>query len=155
VLSTSAQPFPEPATGTDGQALTGEVWLTHGDINADSDPPAIAQITGTATKDTQRLPFHAEITINSGNRGTRGSVAQPSSHPICTDRIVSPIQIDLRPHDHGTLVITVDSSKWFANVDFTALPPDGEFPDDNVNSASQALFTAIEAPSSTFQFSFP
>lgn len=154
VLSTAPQPFPEPGTGTDDEARTGEVWLTGGDVNANSDRTVIAELAGTATRAAQVLPFTAQITINSGNRGIPSPPVLPSLHPICKQRIVSPIRIDLRPRDRGTLAITVDPSEWFANVDFTMLPPGGAFPDDNANPASQNLFTAIRAATATFQFSF-
>lgn len=155
VLSTAPQPFPQPATGTDDETQTGEVWLTGGDINADTDPTVIAQLAGTATRAAQVIPFTAQITISTGNRGIPPSnPAQPSQHPICKQRIVSPIPIAVRPRDGGTLAITVDPSGWFANVDFTLLPPDGAFPDDDGNLASQNLFTALRAASATFQLSF-
>jgi hypothetical protein len=156
VLSTSPQPFPQPATGTDDEAQTGELWLTGGDVNADADSTVIAHVVGTATSATQTIPFSATITIGSTNRGARGggNPALPSIHPICSERIVSPIPIDLSPHDQGTLVITVDPRAWFKNVDFTMVPPDGEFPDDNTNNASQNLLTGIQAATATYQFTF-
>jgi len=154
-LSTSAQPFPDAATGTDDRVRTAEVWLTGGDVNADSDTTLIAQLAGTATRAALVIPFTGAITISTANRGIRPSTpALPSQHPICKQRIVSPIPIDLRPHDGGTLAITVDASGWFANVDFTLLPPDGAFPDDNANPASQNLFTSLRAATTTFQLSF-
>jgi hypothetical protein len=154
-LSTAPQAFPTPATGTDDIARTGEIWLTGGNVNADADATVIATIAGTATQAATVLPFSAAITINTSNRGIPASnPAQPSQHPICKQRIVSPIPIDLQPHDGGTLAITVDPSGWFANVDFTLLPADGVFPDDNANPASQNLFTAVRAAAATFQFAF-
>jgi hypothetical protein len=154
VLSSVPQPFPVPGTGTDDEALTGEVWFTGGDVNAETDNTAIADLAGTATKAAQVLPFTATITISIGNRGLMSPPALPSQHPICKQRIVSPILIDVRPHNGGTLAITVDPSQWFDTVDFTTVPPDGVFPDDNSNGASAALFGAIRAATSTFQFSF-
>jgi hypothetical protein len=154
VLSSTPQPFPARGTGTDDEALTGEVWLTHGDVNAGTDAAPIADIAGTATQGAQVLPFSAKIQINSANRGIPSPPALPSLHPICKQRIVSPIFIDLRPHDGGTLVITVDPAGWFDTVDFAKVPPDGVFPDDNTNDASAALFGAIRAATTTFQFSF-
>ena len=156
VLSSALQPFPAKGTGTDDQAVTGEVWLTGGDINAVSDATVIADLAGTATRAAQVLPFTAIVTISSSNRGIPPSdPSLPSQHPICKQRIVSPIQIDLRPRDGGTLVIRVDTRLWFSNVDFTALPPDGVFPDSNANPASQNLFTGLRAATATFQLSFP
>lgn len=154
VLSSLPQPFPGPGTGTDDEALTGEVWLTGGDVNAETDPTVIADLAGTATRGAQVLPFSATIRISSSNRGIPSPPALPSQHPICKQRIVSPIAIDLRPRDGGTLVITVDPSGWFDTVDFAKLPPDGVFPDSNTSDASAALFGAIHSATTTFQFSF-
>jgi hypothetical protein len=154
VLSTVPQPFPEVGTGTDDEARTGEIWLTGGDVNADAGSTVIAQIAGTATKAAQVIRFTAEVTISSANRGIPPTPALPSLHPICKQRIVSPIPIDLRPRDQGTLAIAIDASGWFANVDFTLVPPDGVFPDDNSSFASQNLFTGLRAAAATFQLSF-
>src|SRR6266436_2392988 len=92
VLSTARQMFPQRASGTDDEARTGEVWLTGGDVNADNDSTVIADLAGTATNSAQSMPFSARVTISSGNRGIPpSSPAQPSQHPICKQRIVSPI----------------------------------------------------------------
>ena len=159
VLDVSRQPFPQPATGTDDEARTGEVWLTGGDVNATSDATVIADLAGTATAGATMMSFTARVTIGTANRGIAGSdPSLPSQHPICKQRIVSPIPIELRPHDGGELVLAIDTRAWFANVDFTALEPDGAggfvFPDTNSNVASQNLFTGLRAASSTFQLSF-
>lgn len=155
VLSTERQLFPQRASGTDDEARSGEVWLTGGDVNADHDATAIADLVGIAARGGQAMPFSARITISSANRGIPPSnPALPSQHPICKQRIVSPIPIDLRPHDGGTLVITVDTQQWFANVDFSLLPGQGVFPDDNSNAASQNLFTGLRAATTTFQLAF-
>lgn len=161
VLSTDPQPFPAPATGTDDEARTAEIWLTGGNVNAETDGTVIADIAGTATSTTTpatSMPFSSIITINLANRGIAASdPALPSQHPICKQRIVSPIPIDLRPSNGATLAITIDTHAWFANVDFHALVPDGSgfvFPDVNTNVASQNLFTGIRAAAATFQLSF-
>jgi hypothetical protein len=153
VLSTTPQPFPEPGTGTDDKVQVGEVWLTGGDVNSDTDSTVIAELAGTATKAAQVINFAATITIGAGNRGAKPAPGLPSLHPICKQRIVSPILIDLQPHDGGTLAIQIDPFQWFSNVDFSKLPPDGVFPDDNANDASLNLFSALRA-SSTYQLSF-
>lgn len=155
VLSRDRQPFPQPATGTDDTARTGEIWLTGGDVNADGDSTLIADIQGTASNALLAKTFSARVTINAANRGIPASnPAEPSSNPICKQRIVSPIPIMLQPHDGGTLVITVDSERWFDNVDFAALPDDGVIPDDNSSSVSQNLFSGLRAATTSFQLTF-
>jgi len=155
VLSTTLQPFPARGTGTDDPAVTGEIWLTGGDINADTDPTVIADLAGTATRAAQTVPFSSTITISSSNRGIPASdPSLPSQHPICKQRIVSPIKIDLAPRDGGTLVIRVDTHAWFANVDFAQLPAGGAFPDNNANTASQNLFSGLRAATAGFQLAF-
>lgn len=155
VLSAAPQAFPEVGTGTDDEARTGEVWLTGGDINAPDDPTVIAEVSGTASRAAASVPFSATITIGQANRGIPPSnPAQPSQHPICKQRIVTPIPVDLRPADNGTLAVTIDATQWFANVDFSFVPPGGVFPDDNSNPASQNLFAGLRAATTTFQLSF-
>jgi hypothetical protein len=158
VLSTTRQSFPSRGTGTNDEARTGEIWLTGGNVNAESDSTVIADIAGTATNATTAMPFSASVTINIANRGIAATdPSQPSQHPICKQRIVSPIPIELRPSEGATLVIAIDTHAWFANVDFTALEPAGAgfvFPDENTNAASQNLFTGIRAAAATFQLSF-
>jgi hypothetical protein len=159
-LSPDPQPFPAPGSGTDDEVKTGELWLTGGDVNAASDPTIIADIAGTATKASVTMPFTASVTIG-GNRFIPSSdPSMPSLHPICKQRIVTPIPIDLRPRDGGTLLVRVDPATWFGNVDFTTLtqvsltPPAFAFPDDNSTDASQNLFTGLRAATGTYTFSF-
>jgi hypothetical protein len=153
VLSATPQPFPAPATGTDDAVRAGEVWLTGGDINAMSDSTVIVDLAGSATSGATVLPFSATFQLDSQDWGQISTGAQPSLHPICKLRIVSPILVDLQPHAGGTLAITVNPSRWFAGVDFAALPPDGAFPNDRNNSNSNALFGSIGRPAA-FQLSF-
>ncbi len=149
VLSAEPQQFPAPAEGTDDEAKTGELWLTGGDINADADATPIAEIAGTAND----LPFTATVTISTANRGIPPSdPALPSQHPICKQRIVTPIPIDLRPHEGGTLEIAVDPRAWFANVDFSTVT--GAIPDSNADPAGLNLFSGLRAAAAAFQLSF-
>ncbi|HEY4181001.1 MAG TPA: hypothetical protein VGM90_29360 [Kofleriaceae bacterium] len=155
VLSSDRQLFPAPGTGTDDVARTGEIWLTGGDINAETDTTQIARLAGTATKNGAVVPFTAGVTISFANRGIpQSDPALPSQHPICKQRIVSPIPIELDPTDGGTLVIQVDPKPWITNIDFGALTPDGVIPDTNTDPASQSLFTGMRAAAATFQLSF-
>jgi hypothetical protein len=115
----------------------------------------IADITGTASKGAQVRPFSTTATISTANRGDRsGSSTLPGSHPICKQRIVSPILVDLRPHEGGTLSIRVDTAAWFSTVDFDELPADGVLPDNNANLASQHLIDGIRAATTAFHVSF-
>ena len=152
VLSTELQPFGLRGNGTDDEARTGEVWLTSGDVNALNDNTVVADIAGTATKGAQVIPFTSSITIGQNHAVHSTDAANPSAHPICKQRIVSPISIDFRPAQDGTLVLTIDPTLWFASVDFSTVPG-GVFPDDNSIPASQNLFNGVRSPGA-FSFAF-
>jgi len=156
VLSNDPQKFPEQADGTDDSAKTGEVWLTGGDVNAAEDSTVIADIAGTAIGATQ-IPFTGRVTIGSNRLIASSDPSMPSAHPICKQRIVSPIPIDVKPQPGGQLVIRIDPELWFADVDFSQLPEvsPGQFafPDDLSIPASQNLFTNLRA-GAVYEFSF-
>jgi len=156
VLSNDPQKFPEQADGTDDSAKTGEVWLTGGDVNAAEDSTVIADVEGTAVGATS-MPFTAKVTIGSNRLIASSDPSMPSAHPICKQRIVSPIPIDVKPQPGGQLVIRIDPELWFADVDFGQLPEvsPGQFafPDDLSIPASQNLFTNLRA-GADYEFSF-
>ena len=68
------------------------------------------------------IPFVASVTIGQNRLIPSTNPATPSQHPICKQRIVTPITIDFRPHAGGTLLVTIDPSAWFETTDFTTLP---------------------------------
>lgn len=156
-LSKDPQMFPEPADGTDDSAKTAEVWLTGGDVNAAEDPTIIADIAGTAVGDAMTLPFTAQVTIGSNRLIASSDPSMPSAHPICKQRIVSPIPVDIKPQPGGQMLIRIDPELWFADVDFSQLPEvsPGQFafPDDLSIPASQNLFTNLRA-GADYEFSF-
>ena len=156
VLSNDPQRFPEQADGTDDAAKTAEVWLTGGDVNAAEDGTVIADVEGTAIGATQ-IPFTGKVTIGSNRLIASSDPSMPSAHPICKQRIVSPIAIDIKPQPGGQLLIRIDPELWFADVDFSQLPEvsPGEFafPDDLSIPASQNLFTNLRA-GADYEFSF-
>lgn len=161
VLSATPQKFPARGEGTDDEVKTGELWLTSGDINAAADPTLIADVAGVATEGSAARPFTARVTIGANRLIASSDPAHPSAHPICKQRIVSPIAIALAPRDGGQLLVRVDPAAWFANVDFTALtavttsPPAFEIPDDNATDAGQNLFSGLRSTGSdNYQFSF-
>jgi hypothetical protein len=156
LLAKDLQPFPARGDGTDDTAKTGEVWLVGGDVNAptDVDPltnqaTVVAELEGTASNALLGISFSATVTIGQNRAITSSDPSMPGAHPICKQRIVTPIPIQLAPHDRGTLTLRVDPARWFANVDFTELsPPDYIFPDDLSISASQNLFNGLRGPAS-------
>jgi len=56
VLSPDPQPFPAPGNGTGDLAITGEVWLAGGDVNASDDPTIIVDVAGTASASGRAIP---------------------------------------------------------------------------------------------------
>lgn len=154
VLSPLPQAFPAPGSGTDDAARAAEIWLTGGDVNAAIDPTVVADLAGTASRDASTIAFSARITIGNNRLIPTGDPAQPSMHPICKQRIVSPIALDeLRPRDGDTLMLRIDPTGWFANVDFTGVAPSAALPDDLSTPTSQNLFSGLRA-STSYTFTF-
>lgn len=168
VLSSTPQPFPMRGAGTNDAAKTGEVWLTSGDVNAKDDPTVILDLCGVATKaGSTAVPFTASVTIGTNRLIPSNDPANPSAHPICKQRIVSPIQLPegFQPVQDGTLTVSIDPTLWFASVDFSTLAPVAasspescpsaqfEFPDDNKSQASQNLFAGVHS-FGAFSFAF-
>jgi hypothetical protein len=155
VLSATPQAFPAPGSGTDDPPAAAELWLTGGDINAASDPTVIAQIAGTAVRDPDTIPFTARITIGANRLIPSSDPAQPSLHPICKQRIVSPIILaGVQPRDGGTLMLRIDPAAWFANVEFSGVAPGSALPDDLSTPASQNLFSGLRSAGTTYAFTF-
>jgi hypothetical protein len=154
-LSPEPQRFPQPGSGTSDPPEAAELWLTGGDINASTDPTVIADLAGTATRGPATIPFTARITIGNNRLIPSSDPALPSLHPICKQRIVSPILVDgLAPSDGGTLVLHIDPARWFANVDFTGVEPGAALPDDLSTPQSQALFAGLRSAGTTYTFTF-
>jgi hypothetical protein len=154
-LSATPQPFPTPGTGTNDAAKAAEVWLTGGDVNAATDRTVIADIAGTASSGDTVIPFTASVTIGGNRLVPTGDPSQPSMHPICKQRIVSPIIVDdLRPIEGGTLLVRLSPAAWFSNVDFTGLAPGVAFPDDLSIPQSQNLFSGLHSSGSAYTFTF-
>jgi hypothetical protein len=162
LLRSDPQAFPVPGDGTADPSPVGEVWLV-GDgagIDTDSDDTIIAEVAGTAGKAGTTSPFVASITISAGNRGLPTTdPAQPGAHPICRQRIVTPIAAGLTPAPGGTLLVRADPRRWFDNVDFAAVPADPDvpgrlrFPDTNDDQQSRNLFNTFRAIS-TYTLTF-
>jgi hypothetical protein len=159
LLSGDLQPFPQPGSGTTTPVQTGEVWLFGGgDINEPTDPTALLDVAGTASKGGTDYPFEGRITISDNRVIAPSSPAQPGSHPICKQRIVTPIRADLALAPGDSLVLRVDPHGLFANVEFSALeqveaePPLYRFRDDAGDAPSRNLYTGLRAASGTYSF---
>ena len=165
LLSTAPQPFSYPGSATTDLDQSGEVWLVGGDINVTASSTVVVAVAGTATKAGAVYPFAAAITIGENRLIPPANPGAPGTNPICKERIVAPIPLQLRPTPGGHLLLQIDPAAWFDDVDFsTLLPgPDGvtlAIPDASAGSgpdipAGRAFFTAITGASpDVYRFSW-
>jgi hypothetical protein len=151
VLSPALQPFPTPGYGTTETAKTGEVWLMGGDIHDANDPTVILQVGGNATKEGVEYPFEGTLTISQNRVVIPSDPAQPGSKPICKERIVSPIAIDITPQPKGRLIVRINPRGWFHNVEFSELEKATEAPllyrfkDSSEDQPSENLYGGLRA----------
>lgn len=158
LLSTAIVPFPTRAHGTETQARTAEVWLLEGDIGREDDTTVILDVAGTATRGPDVYPFSAAVTIGQNRALPAQSAALPGANPICRQRIVTPIAIDLLPVDGKTLSLRVDPRPIFDGVDFTLAtkvsdaPPAYVIPDEKGGVGDQ-LFRGLRRNAGVYRFS--
>jgi hypothetical protein len=147
-LAEPATALPSPGLALAERALTGEVWLTSGDVNVASDSEPVLDFAGLAEKDGQRYPFEALLSIGQ-NRVLEPPQATPGAKPICKERIVAPIPVDLVPTQGGSLLLEVDPAVMLEAVDFSTLTADSSgvyrFDDDprTATAASTALYQGL------------
>lgn len=159
-LSPDPQSFPVQGEGTADRAIVGEVWLTSGDVNADDDTTVILDVAGTAEKGGVSYPFQGALTIGKNRAVAPTDPALPGQHPICKERIVSPIDLDITPRDGGSLRLRVDPRAFFANVDFAKLervsedPPLYAFADEGVGQPNVSLYGGLHARDGSYRFSW-
>jgi hypothetical protein len=160
LLSAAPQPFPEVGEALSERAYTAEVWLTGGDVNEADTGVAIFTVTGTAAKNAAAYPFDGAVTIGR-NRAVRSSdPAQPGANPICKQRIVSPIAVDITPRRDGRLVVRADPRAFLTDVDFAALgepsgvPPRYRFEDASARAPDRALYERLRATRGSYTFSW-
>jgi hypothetical protein len=158
VLSPSLQPFPEPGSGTADRAVTGEVWLTGGRIDALDDRTTIAEVAGSATRGATSMRFEGTITIGRNRAAVQTDPARPGSNPLCAERIVTPIPVDVTPTEGGSLVVRVDPRSWFSNVELADLVPVSEtsdlrrFPDESTGQPATNLYRGLRASAGVYRF---
>jgi hypothetical protein len=164
LLSPDAVPFPSVGEGTETRARTAEVWLIGGgtngsDINAADDSTVILAVEGTAEQNGASYPFSAAITIGANRTPKVTNPALPGASPICHQRIVSPIAVDLTPRSGGKLRLHIDPRPMFDNVDFSQATVLSEQPlkyqiPDTSAGPGYALFKGLVADYGVYQFDF-
>ncbi len=159
VLDPTPQAFPVNGDGTADHASAGEVWLTGGDVTADDDATVILDLAGTASKGGATFPFEGKITIGKNRAVAPADPSQPGSNPMCKQRIVTPIPIDVVPKSGGELRLEIDPRAWFDNVDFARLDKASDTPllyrfnDAAIEQPDTNLFRALRSASAeTYRF---
>jgi hypothetical protein len=159
LLDPTPQNLPDYATGTSTRALVAEVWLKGpGSINATDDSTPILVLEGTADKNGTTIPFAARLTIGSNRLQVPSDPSQPGAKPICKERIVSPIPIDVVPAQGGTLMLRIDPRAFFVNAELSELhqfsqdPPLFGFADSSSDQPSISLYEALRSSGDVYQF---
>jgi hypothetical protein len=170
LLSPAAVPFPNRGEGTETRAHTAEVWLVaggtnangdviEGDVNASDDSTVILAVEGAAVQAGSTFPFTAAVTIGANRTPNVTNPAMPGASPICHQRIVTPIQVDITPTNGGSLTLQIDPRPIFDSVNFSLAnqisdaPPMYQIPDTSAG-AGGALFKGLTANFGVYAFGF-
>ena len=157
-LSEKRQAFPLKGRGTTEPSRAGEIWLSSGNIDAANDTTVILEVRGEAAKEGRRWPFEAQLSIGQNRLEPPSNPALPGANPICRQRIVTPIPVELELKNQGLLLLKVVPSAWFANVDFSKLSEEGappyRFADKAAGQADNALYSGLRAHVGPYRFSF-
>jgi hypothetical protein len=161
LLSAEPQPFPASGFVTSELALSGEVWLSRGDVNQAASKTAVLRVRGQAEREGRTYPFEGTLTIGQNRVVPATDAALPGQHPICKQRIVSPTPVSLSASAGQSLLLRVDARGMFANVDFATLSPragegdDYVFADESgVNQASDNLYAGLRRATGVYSFSW-
>jgi hypothetical protein len=170
MLDPRLQPFPVTGDGSTLPAAVGQVWLSGPDVNStspqtapDSILPDVLEIAGTATDTTDgsAIPFAGAISIKPSTAPPNSAL--PGSNPICVQRIVSQIRVNVTLSQSGTLILHLDPKPLFVNVDFSYLkmakpistdPLLYAFSDQGINGdqASVNLYQNLRASGPVYRF---
>lgn len=157
-LSPTPVRFPGLGNGTEDRAVTGEVWLTGQRIDALDDRTTIAEVAGTATRGGATMRFEGTITIGKNRVAASTDPARPGANPLCAERIVTPIPVNITPRGTGSLLVRVDPRGWFANVELGELEPVSaesdlrRIPDDDSNQPASNLYRGLRSASGVYTF---
>ena len=154
--------LPSPGEGTATAAATAEVWLAGNAIDDVDDRTVILDVAGAAQKGSTVWPFTGSVTIGT-NRGIPvQNPATPGSNPICHQRIVTPIAVQLVPTEGGQLTMRIDPRGMWNAVDFSLLtaadesssaPPIYKIPDEN-GGIGGALYKGLVSNAGVYTFAF-
>jgi hypothetical protein len=82
----------------------------------------------------------------------------PGQYPICKQRIVSPVPVELQPAPGRSLMLRIDPRAMFGNVDFATLTEvDGAFEladASGVNQASDNLYAGLRRSTGVYELSW-
>lgn len=158
LLSATPQAFPGTGFATNDRALTGEVWLSQGDVNQSASGTVVLRVAGTAERNGTAFPFRGKLTIGQNRVLPPNDPALPGQHPICKQRIVSPIAVDLTARPGSSLLLRIDPRGMFGNVDFQTLARAGTdyvFADAaGVDQASDNLYAGLRRSSGVYELSW-
>lgn len=171
LLSPDPVLFPTLGEGSETRAHSAEVWLLgggrrdpngtvlRGDVNASADSTVIFEAEGTAEQAGLLYPFTASVTIGANRAPAVTNPAMPGRNPICHQRIVTPIQVDITPKNGGMLTLHIDPRPMFDAVDFSRAvqistdPALYEIPDTS-EATGAALFKGLTANFGVYTFGF-
>lgn len=150
LLDATPQAFPLPGVATGTVSRAGEVWLTGGDVYDENDGSPVFAATGTARRGADVIPFEVLFSIGSSRKRPPPSPAQPGANPLCRERIVAPIPLEIFPREGGSLLVRVDPRKLFVAIEFAELAPSSganarSFRDDGSDAPSAALYGALRS----------
>lgn len=158
LLSSEPQLLGGAGLSTSERALTGEVWLARGDVNEVSSSTAVLRVRGRAEGHGRAFPFEGTLSIGRNRVVPASDPALPGQHPLCKQRIVSPIPVDLVGRAGQSLLLRVDVRGMFANVDFATLSErDGSYVFSDETGADQAsdnLYSGLRRATGVYTFSW-
>ena len=138
VLSSERQEFSVLGSATSDLNQSGEIWLVgkrseevggtalvSADINQVENTAEVAFVAGVASRGELTFPFEGAISIGANRLIPATNPAAPGANPICKQRIVRPIPLEISPAAGGFLLLQIDPQAWLGGVDFSKLLPKG------------------------------
>jgi hypothetical protein len=158
MLDPTPQAFPAQGDGSTIPAAVGQVWLSGPDVNSMSSQADALDIEGTVARlDGTSFPFFGAISIDTSSFPPPQSAALPGTSPICEQRIVREILVDITLSQGGTLILHLDPKALFSNVDFSGVKPSGDPPSYQfsmppMDQPSRNLLNNLQASGSVYRF---